>query len=287
MTTQQAGSTNDFLQKRRRKTSGKKENKAASQITKRLASLDEVQQKLLQYLESVREKAEWVVENVVNKKISAKKFDNNQYLQATVVLKIIQIGQLVADMEIIFPEADFWLENRKPSGERKAVDPNMDLPKGKLSFVDIKSCRNDHVHTTEVDVEQLYVNAIEFIPTIATTINVIMSDTFKLDQEDFEFLRSKKLTSVERLINIIDCNEQTGNILKKALFDRINGKDDFELIRNMKREERLGFLLAYENIAFSLNVADCNSLYYHYEQLGDFAQFETEKDAPKNTTILK
>lgn len=275
-----------FCKKRRQRVSGKNKEAPASQITKHLADLGDVQCRLLRYLENAWEKAEWIEDNVLAKNIGIKRFGNNKSLQSNVALKIIQIGQIVADMEVLFPGAEFWLEQKKESGGREAVPSDTGLPHGKLSFVDIKSCRNEHVHAIEIDMEQLYSDATEFIPSVARSINVIMEESFSLDQEDLKFLRSRKLTAVERLINIIDCDQQTGNVLKKALFDRIKGNDDFDTIRNLKREERLGIILAYENIVFSLNFNNCNRLYAHYEKLGEFSQFKAD-DANSVVSSLK
>lgn len=110
------------------------------------------------------------------------------------------------------------------------------------------------MHTIEIDVEQLYSDATEFIPSVARNLNVIMKEGFNLDQEDLKFLRSRKLTVVERLINIIDCDQQTGNALKKALFDRIRGNDDFDTIRNLKRE-RDWELSSHMKISFFLLIS--------------------------------
>lgn len=280
----QAGNDNTYLHERRQYLSNRPPEEPSSKVTKTLESLTEGQRKLLSYLEGIRERANWIFSNIALKKMSFAKFRKNEYLQSSVVIKILQIGQIVSDMEVIFPSAGFWLEAKKKSGERQPVSKDMGIPFGKLSFIDIKSCRNDYSHAIDIDVAMLYKDATEFIPFIAKSVDTIMRDDFCLTEEDFKYLRENKITSVSRLINIIDADSVKGKILKKALFDRVNGITDFDTIRLLKREERQGFLLAYEQIAFSLSIGDCNLLYGHYLELGEFEEFKKNTATASKTS---
>lgn len=178
----QAGNDNIYLHERRQHLSNRPPEEPSSKVTKTLESLTEGQRKLLSYLEGIRERANWIFSNIALKKMSFAKFRKNEYLQSSVVIKILQIGQIVSDMEVIFPSAGFWLEAKKKSGERQPVSKDMGIPFGKLSFIDIKSCRNDYSHAIDIDVVMLYKDATEFIPFIAKSVDTIMRDDFRLTE---------------------------------------------------------------------------------------------------------
>lgn len=112
MTESQAGSGDVFLQKRRQKISGKIKEAPVSQITRYLADFGDTQCRLLRYLENAREKAEWIEAHALAKNMGIRSFGNNKSLRSDVTLRIIQIGQIVADMEVLFPKAEFWLEQK-------------------------------------------------------------------------------------------------------------------------------------------------------------------------------
>lgn len=225
------------------------------------------------YLAAILKRARIVEKRLGNLDFTS--FKKKDELVDSIAMKIINIGQIAFEMEIVFPNEAFWDDVLTPNGDRVRRNEGGRVDFGKISYLSIKSMRNLNAHSWDAKPETIYMDARSMCD-IADTIDYILKNHFDLTDEQIVMAMSREPDEFQRITAIIDSRSDFGELLKITIFERHEKCDRYSCIREAKRQ-REAFGKIFARVAFSPDSALCERLFQHYDALGAFDELKNLK----------